>query len=465
MPRDEDARPALTLDRSTTRQARRLRRVAIAGAALLLLAATGPGAARVATAALPLEYNLAAPGLQQSVGGILPVGAGGLYVGTLLYLTAAVAIEGFGDPSLCYRLEVTRPVGADFGDVFFDVDLPIAPLQANAVSATLSIELVDTNGDGMASLTHRAGFTEFQRGFLVQGPNGTSLGVHLGIPDLTAPGLYEFEAGISTPIAGPTTSEAATTSLVTTFILSPGDTVLVRGKIVQDDGSGAPVCEIPGPPSITGCSHPDAILGTPDGDILDGTPGDDVICGGDGNDRIDGRGGDDRIFGGPGRDFIAGGAGRDIVYGEAGDDVICGDLFVGAPDKSVGTDAAACVGDASGSSYDDRIDGGTGKDFIGGGPGPDVIRGGPDNDRLAGGPGRDRLLGEEGNDRLAGGAGKDVLRGDDGADELRGEGGHDDLRADDGAADALVDGGPGNDTAVIDPGVDVTVVGVETVLP
>lgn len=442
---------------------RHRRRAAFAAAAFVLALLTAT--ARPATAGEVLKAFLTSPGLPISFSKDVQPDLGA-YFARLLLATTLLYFNAFGDPSICYALEVTNPLEDedDGGNVFFNVDMPIAALGANTVRAKLIIELADTNGDGTAFLKHRAGFSEFQRAFLVDGPSGTPLGIALGVADITAPGVYELEVGTTSPIAGPTTATDATTSLITTFILSPGDTVLLRGQIVQDDGSGAPVCEIPGIESITGCSYPTAIIGTQDKDVLNGTPGDDILCGGDGNDRIKGKGGDDRIFGGFGKDFVSGGAGRDMIQAEEGDDIVCGDFFAGPADRTVGTDAAACVGDASGASFDDRIDGGEGKDFIGGGPGRDVIRGGPGNDRIAGGPGRDRILGEDGNDRLAGGEGGDLLRGDAGVDELYGEPGKDELLADDGEADAVVSGGAGEDTATIDPALDPTT-SVETVLP
>jgi len=384
---------------------------------------------------------------------------------------ARIVVFARGDPSICYSAEVHNSLteaedefGNPTGNVFLSWDMPIAPLGANSVRATLEVELVDANQDGVAYMTHRAGFAEFQRAFLVQGASGESLGVHLGLPDLTAPGVYAFEAGFETPIAGPTSAEAAVTSLISTFILSPGDTVLLRGKVVQDDGSGTPECEIPGPDFVTGCSEPGAILGTDEADVLEGTPGDDVICGGAGNDRIDGKGGNDRIFGGLGRDSISGGAGRDFIYGEDGNDVLCGDAFAGAPGRDVGTDPAACVSGGPGGA-NDTIDGGPGDDAIGGGPGADRLRGGPGDDKIAGGAGRDRLFGEEGRDRLAGGAGRDQLRGGAGADRMLGDEGDDKIIARDGVADLAIDGGDGDDRARIDAGLDPAPSGVERLLP
>lgn len=440
----------------------RRRRRATFAAAVCALALV---AARPATAGEVTEVFLTSPGLPTSFSRDVQPDLRA-YFARLLLATTLLYFNAFGDPSICYALEVTNPLEDedDGGNVFFNIDMPIAPLGANTVRAKLIIELADTNGDGTAFLKHRAGFSEFQRAFLVEGPSGTPLGIALGVADITAPGIYELEVGTTSPIAGPTTAIDAKTSLITTFILSPGDTVLLRGQIVQDDGSGAPVCEIPAIESITGCSYPTAIIGTADKDVLNGTPGDDILCGGDGNDRINGKGGDDRIFGGAGKDFISGGAGRDVIQAEEGDDLVCGDFFAGPADRTVGTDAGACVGDASGASFDDRIDGGEGKDFIGGGPGRDVIRGGTGNDRVAGGPGRDRLLGEDGDDRLAGGEGGDLLRGDAGVDEIHGEQGKDELQANDGEADAAVSGGAGGDTAAIDAGLDPTT-SVETVLP
>jgi Ca2+-binding RTX toxin-like protein len=323
----------------------------------------------------------------------------------------------------------------------------------------LEIDLEDTNGDGMASMLHRPGFPGFQRAYSFDGQSSTPA-YDLGLTDIVAPGFYGFEL---TPTAG-ATSGAGTTSLFANFILSPGDTALVRGKFVQDTGTGEPECELPGLAFITGCSDPDAILGTEENDTLVGTPGDDIICGGDGNDRIDGMGGNDRLFGGWGRDSISGGAGRDLIHGGPGNDFLCGDAFVGTPGRSVGTDPTKCVRGGPGSA-NDEVNGDDGRDSIGGGPGGDQLHGGPGNDKMAGGAGRDRLYGEEGNDRLAGGDDDDRLEGTGGRDRLFGELGDDRLLANDGAKDRLIDGGDGEDSARIDSGVDPAPVGVETILP
>jgi Ca2+-binding RTX toxin-like protein len=360
------------------------------------------------------------------------------------------AFTGFGDPSTCYRLEATNTT-SDPGVVAFEFFLPIHDLGPNQLTARLDVELVDSNDDGDASMLHRPGVTYFQSMSTFVRITPPALRVDLGFTDLTEPGIYEFEVG---PVAGATAMSAGWATTFLTFILSAGDTVLVRSKIVLDDGTVGPVCEVPGLPFVTGCSLPGAILGTEEPDVLDGTPGDDIICGGQGADTIDGQGGDDRIFGGPGQDVIAGGAGHDFIHGEAGNDVICGDLFAGAPGRDVGTDATACVGDGSAERFGDEVFGDGGRDFIGGGPGADVLHGGAARDRLVGGPGRDRLFGDEGADRLAGGTQHDVLDGGPDADRMLGDSGDDELLARDGIADVAVDGGAGTDSAQVDDGLD-----------
>lgn len=62
-----------------------------------------------------------------------------------------------------------------------------------------------------------------------------------------------------------------------------------------------------------------------------------------------------------------------------------------------------------GSTYDDKIVGGTGADYINGGAGNDKIYSGAGNDVISGGAGNDVLWSGSGLDRMNGGAGNDTF--------------------------------------------------------
>jgi hypothetical protein len=154
----------------------------------------------------------------------------------------SLALLGTGDPSACYSLGVTN-TGADAGDVFISFDVPIAALGMNTVRATLSVDLEDTNGDNNVSL--EPGFPgAIQRGLLTEGMSASLIPVDLGT-SLNTPGVHTFEVGTMMSIDGPTSASNGFLTLLVAFTLSAGDTATLRGQIVQDDGTDAPVCEIP----------------------------------------------------------------------------------------------------------------------------------------------------------------------------------------------------------------------------
>jgi Ca2+-binding RTX toxin-like protein len=112
--------------------------------------------------------------------------------------------------------------------------------------------------------------------------------------------------------------------------------------------------------------------------------------------------------------------------------------------------AATGIERATGSDFDDvidgrsqkdavRIDGLTGADLLVGGRAGDLLRGGTGDDDLRGKAGADELVGNDGGDALRGDGGDDTLRGGDGADTLRG-----------GDGDDVLIGGAGGDTFVFD---------------
>ncbi len=191
---------------------------------------------------------------------------------------------------------------------------------------------------------------------------------------------------------------------------------------------------------LTGTPGPDVIFGLGGNDVIDGLGGDDILCGGDGDDTLrggdgldfiygnagadilEGQGGDDGLFGGAGDDTLDGGSGNDRLEGEDGNDVLHGGdgdqdellggagddtidggpgafdraMFGGAPGPVVvrlaagtatgeGTDTLIAVESVSGSSFDDDIEGDSGRNSFGVGPGNDTIRGGDGADHLIGG--------------------------------------------------------------------------------
>jgi Ca2+-binding RTX toxin-like protein len=216
------------------------------------------------------------------------------------------------------------------------------------------------------------------------------------------------------------------------------------------------------------------VFGRGGADFIDGRDGDDDLRGGDGDDQLfgsagddtlNGQDGDDRLEGGDGDDVLRDGGGLDTLSGGDGDDVIRLTGSVAEIDGGAGYDqvsargsdmalvidmAATGIERATGSDFDDvidgrsqkdavRIDGLTGADLLVGGRAGDLLRGGTGDDDLRGKAGADELVGNDGGDALRGDGGDDTLRGGDGADTLRG-----------GDGDDVLIGGAGGDTFVFD---------------
>lgn len=254
------------------------------------------------------------------------------------------------------------------------------------------------------------------------------------------------------------------------------------------------------------------VKGGPGDDELGGTSGPDVILGGAGDDLMSGGSGDDRLDGGPGGDTMSGGDGSDILdYSSrtAPVTITLGDGLANDGASGEGDNTAADFDVVLGGSGNDRMTGSAiqnilrgegGDDVLDGAGANDTLIGGTDNDRLLGGPGgvgtdNDDLVGEDGvdtadystrsvaltiddddddddgqagegdnvwvstenvlggsgNDTLTGSPSANLLRGNGGTDTLFGLGGDDTLHSRDGIAEAVVDCGAGDaDTAAVD---------------
>ncbi len=135
-----------------------------------------------------------------------------------------------------------------------------------------------------------------------------------------------------------------------------------------------------------------------------------------------GTSGNDRLQGGIGADSLVGNAGNDTLRGLDGADTLSG---------GDGVDWVQYTGSSSAVTVDLTVDGFGFQSATGGDATGDVLSGfervrGSDNaDVLIGNDGNNRLVGDGGNDSLDGGDGNDILRGGVGADTLAGGNGTD----------------------------------------
>ncbi|BBM04131.1 calcium-binding protein [Microbulbifer sp. GL-2] len=159
--------------------------------------------------------------------------------------------------------------------------------------------------------------------------------------------------------------------------------------------------------------------------------------GGAGDDTITGTTYDDKMDGGTGKDTLSGEDGNDEIKGKGGDDIIYGGKGEDTIEGDEGNDQIEAGDD------DDTVLGGEGKDTIEGGNGEDVIEGGQGEDTLYGDDGNDTIKGDEENDEIRGGEGDDTLYGGSGDDLILGGNGNDDLYGDEGAD--ILTAGDGND--------------------
>lgn len=110
-------------------------------------------------------------------------------------------------------------------------------------------------------------------------------------------------------------------------------------------------------------------------------------------------------------------------------------------------------GDLTGTSANETMTGSTADDRMDGGIGNDILYGQGGNDLMRGGVGSDTLYGGDGNDLMSGGYGNDVLYGGPGHDEMAGDVGADILYA--GADGSLMFGGADNDSLFGGAGADI----------
>lgn len=172
---------------------------------------------------------------------------------------------------------------------------------------------------------------------------------------------------------------------------------------------------------INGTMGDDFLVGTPADDTISAFDGNDFANGGGGNDSIDGGNGHDNLRGDEGNDTLLGGGGDDYLRGGAGDDYIDGgagldrvafftathgiavDLrIVGiAQDTLLGMDTLVGIEHASGTEYDDLIQGNDGDNWLWGENGNDTINAFGGNDLVEVGPGTVIADGGAGNDTLS----------------------------------------------------------------
>jgi hypothetical protein len=175
------------------------------------------------------------------------------------------------DPSIAYNLRVINTT-VDLGEYAITLEFPIQPPMANSTWGELIVELIDSSGDGQASLFGSYGDTGAIQSAFVYDSN-TSIGESVGPPlgsELTAPGVQTF---VLSPFAGPTPPNVDTFNLSAFFTLSPGDTAHLTGRFIIDEGTGIPFAEIPPLPDLaeapffTVIDAPPTVIG--DDDFID----------------------------------------------------------------------------------------------------------------------------------------------------------------------------------------------------
>lgn len=153
-------------------------------------------------------------------------------------------------------------------------------------------------------------------------------------------------------------------------------------------------------------------------DVFTGLSHGETVFGGNGNDVILAGGGRDLLVGGAGADTLDGGAGRDRVsYENAGSQVALSlGTGVGTRGDAAG-DSIQSIEDATGSRFNDFIEGSDQDNFLYGGSGNDTLYGLGGNDRIFGGEGNDTIWTGRGfdpidalsTDVVEGGAGDDII--------------------------------------------------------
>lgn len=162
---------------------------------------------------------------------------------------------------------------------------------------------------------------------------------------------------------------------------------------------------------------PQAELGVQLGFAITGKATGDRLVGDNGRDALYGLGGNDTLIGGRGGDLISGGTGSDTASYVNADTAVAVNLASARTNKGdAAGDTYDSIENLTGSNYNDRLYGDSGKNFLKGLDGNDVLSGGAGNDSLYGQDGNDKLLGGTGDDRLFGGSGADDVYGGTGKD-------------------------------------------------
>lgn len=154
----------------------------------------------------------------------------------------------------------------------------------------------------------------------------------------------------------------------------------------------------PGDDFLGGTPNDDQINGYAGNDLVNAGQGNDVVDGGDGHDNLRGDDGNDQLFGGNGDDYLRGGLGDDLIDGGAGLDRVA--FFTAthgivvdlrlqgvAQNTLMGMDTLVGIEHASGTEYDDVIDGDDGDNWLWGENGNDTINAHGGNDLVEVGPG------------------------------------------------------------------------------
>ncbi len=165
-------------------------------------------------------------------------------------------------PSFCYSLQVTNR-DSEEDSVFASIDLPMATPGETTARMTLTVDLLDTNGDGLAYLMGLVPEAGLQQVYIHRWRAPMTTDTRLGGRDLGTPiiqpGTYSFELGTTTAVRGPTFADANVMSGVLNVRLSPGDTIRVSGMAVLDDGSGGQMCAMPEPPGAQATPRPKSL--------------------------------------------------------------------------------------------------------------------------------------------------------------------------------------------------------------
>jgi hypothetical protein len=152
-----------------------------------------------------------------------------------------------GDPSVCYHVQLVNgasdssdPLLPDPDPIVVSAELPLAAFGPHTLRTELDVTVEDRNGDGIAYLRPVTVGGFLQRAYAWSESTEASSARTDG--SIESAGSYHFEASGAGGGLGD-----GNLSVNMHVRLSPEDRLVVRGRVVLDDGSGAPLCEIPDP--------------------------------------------------------------------------------------------------------------------------------------------------------------------------------------------------------------------------